>query len=346
MVTILSALHIEKGQFIFEGENSNRQILVDAFDVSANHSRVAFHNLTKEGIGNFTLFKDIYNWINTINDNSITAMARNVVLLSVINELIQKPRIYHFLQIGKWSPFSNCLAEVLRKFNDNNRLYYLTDDKASQELKNVSFISTENGKFLLPESKFSAVFFDEVDKIYLRTLDNVSKDIILSIKDGGKLFFFTFPNFVSQLSFKESKEFNMHKSFSLASVCITSELKNKFHQQTLQGKVAQEKQKIVKSLDELSENINKLEFLPVSEQVIFLDRLINQVYKAEKIISKIYSELNSMYIKSYFNELKESLIDYRLQIEGKFHKSYFEKILEIYRLVLHEIKIKDDFVLG
>ena len=86
--------------------------------------------------------------------------------------------------------------------------------------------------------------------------------------------------------------------------------------------------------------------MPGDEQNNILDNIISSLHKSEKIINEIYPNLNSEYIKPYFNEFKETLIDYRLQHNNEQnHKNQmrFYKIEKTYKILLNEMTAQDDF---
>ena len=342
MVTILSTIKKEKGIFIFEDINKNKQKLLNVIDFSINHSRVAFHCF-RDDKEVLSLMEDVDKWIASIHDGSIVCMMRSIILLSVLDELIQKPQVYNFLHIGEFSSFDECLGTALKKFNDNSHLYCLTDKKPDKEMTNISFISMKLGEFMLPSSKFSAIFIDDM---HSRILTQIPIDVLLSLRDRGKVFFLSVPNSPPQPFPENRKEFKVSENLFLTSFYMTAKIREMLYKQTPEAKLNGKKRQIIKIIKEFSQNVNKLLFLPTNEQNSALDHAISSLHQSEKIINEIYPNLNSAYIKPYFNELKEALIDYRLQHENEqSHKSQmrFYKIEKAYNILLNEMTAQDDF---
>ena len=338
----LSAISQEDDVFIFKDFNGEKQPIINTFDSSLNHSKVPTFEKDENDQEKFSFNEDVLRCLRLISKGTSISMVRNIVFLSVLNDLIQKPRNYQFLQIGDWSIFSDCLAEMLEKFNEKNHFYCLTDRGISTSKSNVSFLTTKPGEFILPSSRFSAVFIDDA---YIENFAMISIDIFMSLKDYGKLFFLTNSNTMPPSLLSKSKKFLFDENSSLISLNVTSEFKKALYQQTPQYKIRQRKQSIIKNMNEVSIIIKSLQSLPKNGSIEILDYAISLLCKCEKIVNKIYIELNSMYIKTYFNELKESLIDYRLQINSNLKQIHYEKVQKCYQILTEEMAAYDDFVL-
>ncbi|MBR1730202.1 MAG: hypothetical protein IJ728_11845 [Selenomonadaceae bacterium] len=337
---MLSSIYQENGVFMFIDYYEKKQALFNATDFSSNHSRVNFHITEKNGKSNFVFFNDISSRLSDIHDGSINAMIRNVILLSLLQDLIEKPRIYEILFFGERSLFSDHLAKILEKFNDQNHMYCLTDNEPPKEFSNVSFMPKNLvfDQVIFPKSKFSAVILDNIN------LQMIPLDIATSLKVGGKLFFISDPNLISETIFYNSKVFAFDEKVFLFELCMTADIKEEFYRQTPQGQIEEIKKFIADQFEELQNVIKKLKLLSFEEQSKILDQSINNLHKSEKLINEIYVELNSVNIKPYFNELKEIFIDCRLQQNRKKRQKYYEKIEIQYQKVLQEMNLFEDFV--
>ncbi|MBR2179429.1 MAG: hypothetical protein IJ862_03415 [Selenomonadaceae bacterium] len=340
---VLISIGQENGRFIFTDCNDKEHVLLDAVDIFNNRSKISVKRPIQLG-NDILLLKDIiFSYLHILNDGTLVSFVRSLALLSILDKLFQKPLNFQFLQIGGWSSFSGCVANVFDLFGNKNHLYCLTNDKISLDISNVSFISDELGTDLLPNSKFSMVFIDVPDAI---SLSSVSAEVFLSLKDGGSLMFMADLHSIPKFLIDKSQISLINDRVAFVSLPIHSELKDVIFKQTDLGKLKLQKQQVVESIKNLSKIINKLEFLSNDKRNFLLDDTISSIVESEKIIVNIYEELNSSYIKPYFNELKEALIDYRLQDNDNMRKIFFEKILDNFRKVLYEMTYKDDFVLN
>ena len=336
----LVGITIENGKFIFANSSNSRQVLFDAFDLSGNHSKIPCKPIGT-GENDFMLFKEVVKCINIIHeDNSLMSITRNIVFLSVLNRIIKKPCRYQFLQIGDCSNFSRCLAKMLKLFNRDNSLFCLTNNIPSEKESNISFISVELGKNMLPTAQFSGVFIDDA---MVESLSSFPPEIFLSLKNDGNLFFLTNAHSIPQPFWDSSKIFVLADNLFLISFSVTSKIKNNLLKDTPQEKINQQKNQIISTMNNLSNIINKLEFLSDGERNYNLDHIISSLSESEKILNTIYIDLNSMYIKPYFNELKEAMIDYRLQNDFDLRQAHYEKVQNRYRMVLNEMTAQDDF---
>ena len=336
----------ENGVFLFIDNNGKKQELVDLMDSSENHSRITFACGGNDGQNHYPMLEDTFKYLNTMRDGSPATMMRLTVLLCILNELIQKPRNYQFLHIGDWSAFNENLSDMLQKFNDNSHLYCLTkdyDEKITQNFSNVTIMPMHMNEFLPPESKFSAIFIDDMR---IRSLSDIPTEIIMSLKDGGKLFFLTNIHSIPNSLIIPFQEFELQNGVSLISLGITSELKNDLYNKTSKAELKRQKQQILDSINEVSYTIRRMRLLPDTKKCNqLLDKTIKSMHQNEKTLNKIYVELNSMYIKPYFNELKEALIDYRLQDNPKIKQSHYERIENRYMAVIQAMTEREDFVL-
>ena len=340
MINLIGII-IENGKFIFVNDSNDRQVLFDAFDFPGNHSKVPCKPIGT-GENEFLLFKEVVKSINNIHeDNSLVSITRNIVFLSVLNKIIKKPCRYQFLQIGDCSNFSRCLAKMLKLFNSDNNLFCLTNNIPSEQEPNVSFISVELGNYMLPSDKFSGIF---VDSAMVKSLSSLPPELFLSLKDDGDLFFLTNANSIPQPFLDNSKIFMYTDNLFLISFSVTAQIKDNILKNNHPSmKLDQQKKQIIGTINNLSSVINKLEFLPNSERNAILDHSISLLSESEKILNTIYIDLNSMYIKPYFNELKEAMIDYRLQNDFNLRQAHYEKMHNRYRAVLNEMTAQDDF---
>ncbi len=331
---------MENGKFIFAEDDGVKHFLTDNLLVTtSDYSAISFRPFQIGG-KNFFLLAEISKAVREINDESPMAMFRIITFLSVINELTQKPKIYKFLQIGTPSKFTSHLAYILKVFDVRSQLYCLTDNKTEEEFQHVSFMSMNINDLNLPNSKFDAVFFDNVN---IGSLENIPREIYLSLKNFGKIFFIAHPNSIPQPFVKVSKEFKVTQNYSLMSFTLRANLKANIFAQSDNENLNRKKNQIVRSIKELSKIIYKLEFMADDERKNTLDGIISSIAQSEKIFNEIYAELNSRYTKTYFNELKEALIDYRLTDDENFKSVFYDKILERYKFVLHEMTARDDF---
>ncbi len=341
MVIFLSSIRQENGIFVFVDYNGLKHLLFNAMDFSLNHSNIRFFNIEEDGKETLSMLKDTALSLRSISDGSVISMVRNIVFLSVLDELIQKPHNYNFLQIGDVSSFTEQLANILKKFNVKNHLYCITENLPSKNILNVSFLTAKLENVILPYSKFSAVFIDDA---YINNFSTIPTDLIMSLKNCGNLFFITNSDLLPKSLLDDSKVFVLHKDLSLVSLSVTEKLKHSLYLQTSYGKLEQQKRKIINIVDELSKNINELKNYQSVNSDEFLDQMISSVYQCELMINKIYIELKSSYIKTYFNELKEILIDYRLNKNESLKENYYERIKQHYQIARNELTTYDDFI--
>lgn len=340
---ILSSISQEDGKFIFTDYHGKEQVLLDAVDMFNNRSKISVKRPIQIENKIFLLKDIISHHLNILNDESLPSFIHSLALLIIVDKFMQKPQNLQLLQIGDWSNFSSHVANLFTLFGNKNHLYCLTNNNYSANIPNVSFIPIKLGDDLLPRSRFSMVFVDIASPI---SLTSIPAEVFLSLKDGGNLLFLTNLSSIPKILIDKAKVSLLTDRLAFISLSIDSELKNDIFKQTSQGKLEAQKQQIVDSIQSLSKIINKLEFLSENKRISTLDDIITSVIKSEKVLAQVYEELNSFYIKPYFNELKEALIDYRLQKDPSLRKVHFEKIGVLFRKVLYEMTARADFALN
>ena len=343
MVIILSSISQKDGKFIFTDYQDNEQILLDAVDMFNNRSKISVKRPIQIGNEIFLLKDVISRHLNVLNDESLSSFLHSLALLIIVDKFMQKPQNLQLLQIGDWSKFSDSVVNLFNLFGNKNHLYCLTNDNYSTNIPNVSFIPVKLGDELLPQSRFSMAFIDFARVV---SLTSVPAEVFLSLKDGGNLLFLTDLFSMPKTLIDKIKVYLLTDRLAFISLSIDSKIKDDIFKQTSQGKLKAQKQEIIDSIQSLSKIIKKLEFLPENKRISALDDVINSIIKSEKVLMQIYEELNSFYIKPYFNELKEALIDYRLQKDSSLRKVHFEKIGDLFRKILYEMTAQADFALN
>ena len=326
----------DEGKFIFNDFKDIEQIALDVLDLYSNHFKISSKRKMQIGNEILTLKDLVKQQLIFLNDGSLLSMIHNLVLLIVYKKLMQKPCNFQFLYVGEWTKLCECLSSILLMCGEKNHLYVLTKNIPSKDISNVTFISLPLDDDLLPPSRFSMIF---IDSLMFADISVIPSNLFFALKDCGDLIFITNPNkFVKSLK-DRSEIFLLDENMALISFNVNSQIKNEIHKQSNQYQVSSQKKKIIDSICNLSRVIHKFKFFSDEERKNILDEIILSVSQSEIIINDIYEELNSKFIKPSFNELKESLIDYRLYDE----ENYYLNVLDKYKIVLNEMIAYDDF---
>lgn len=157
---------------------------------------------------------------------------------------------------------------------------------------------------LLAEKIFDTlIFFDQ---------GSPSVEILLALKDDGKIYFTGPLNDSDEILRSQAKIFSLDGNISLFESEISSQLRTELRRRTPQGQLDEKFSAVTQVADKLPDVIKKFGSLPRKKKFPHLDEYIAEITLAEKILAEIFPLLAIDTIKFNFNLLKESLIDLRL----------------------------------
>lgn len=294
----MSNVNFKNGKyFLLDGEQAT--LLLDVRTPFANRSRVHSHQFTKSGGVEYPLASAVNLAAQKIFKKTPESMAAFLTYLRIISRLLSKPQIHKVLRVGQWSPLDESLAEILPQFNPNNKLYCLSETRPLGKIPFVNFIFAEGGDYLLPENKFDTIIFSTTPP----------PEILLAVKDYGKIYFVAQPWHLEKYFIEQSKLFTLAQEITLFELEITPKFRQEVYKRSPQAQLDEKKAAITQIVEKLPAVMKKSNS---RKKLSYLDEYIAEVIRAEKILAEIYPALHSDTIKFNFNVLKEFLIDLRL----------------------------------
>lgn len=306
----MSNINYSKGKFFLVTDGEQPAPLLDCRDVNLNRSRINSHQFSKDGNGVvFPLEEEVTAATKKIFRNTLLSLAETVIFMRVVNELLRKPQIQNVLLIGQPSPFAEELAEILPKFNPANRLHHPEKIEV----------------YLLAENRFDTVIF-----FAQRT---PPLELVLSVRDWGKIYFLAPPNGAEELLTSRAKIFSLTEQAALFELEISPSFRREFRARTPAGQLAEKKSEITRVLDALPDTIKKYTILTRKKKFSGLDEYIAELSRAERVLAEIFPMLHSDTIKLNFNMLKEFLIDLRLADDDKSKRLAVTRINQQYEIL-------------
>ena len=299
----MSKINYSNGKFFLE-DGGQYSLLVDIRTSSENRSRVHSHQFNEKGGVEFPLTDTVKAATKNIFRQTPESLAEVVTYLRIVARLLKKPQIHSVLRVGNWSPLNESLAEILPQFNPANKFYCLSEMRPLGKIPSVNFIFAEGEEFPLPENKF--------DTIILSGRQIPSLEMLLTLKDYGKIYFTALNSSIEEPLKSLSKIFPLTAELSLLELEISPHFKVEIKRRTPQGIFEEKKAEIIQVVSTLPDVIEKFRTLPRKKRNAVLDKYIAEFSRAEKILAEIFPELHSDTIKFNFNVLKETLIDLRL----------------------------------
>ena len=279
-------------------------LLVDIRTPSENRSRVHSHQFKEKGGVEFPLTEIVKEATKNIFKKTPESLAHVVTYFRIVARLLKKPQIHSMLCIGNWSPLDESLAEILPQFNPVNKFYCLSEMRPLGKFPSVNFIFAEGGEFPLPENKF--------DTIILSERQIPSLEMLLAVKDYGKIYFTALNSSIEESLQSLSKIFPLTAELSLLELEILPHFRQEIKRHTPAGILENKKSEIIQVVSTLPDVIEKFRTLPRKKRTAVLDDYLDEFSRAEKILAEIFPELHSDTIKFNFNVMKETLIDLRL----------------------------------
>ena len=364
----MSKVFVRNNQFIFQNEHGREELLLDSYDRLNNYSRIPLHELLDTGEANYVIYNDILNYINEydniIKKNSNVPDKLSVILTIILitKKLLTKQRNYRVLEVGSNSGvLTYYLANILHKFNDNNKLFcvtFPTQENNSAKLldenmlKNIdsfiTFIHSTTDDFYLQSGYFDIVIING-STLFLDPPEIINQAIRCS-KDLGLLICLTerqyLLNSYFQVATDDSFEYPINSFTSVLVKHIDLNDKKSALRLTEEYKISSYKKEIIDNIlliEKKSSFLNKESFL-LADQDNDIDELIKLVSIIEDDLLQIYKELNGINIKFNVNNLKESLINIRL-CNTPADRSYFINTYnEIYENTMNDIYKSRDFI--
>lgn len=309
----MSNINYSNGKFFLAADGEQPAPLLDCRNVRLNRSRVNSHQFAKDGNGVvFPLEETVTAATKKIFRNTLLSLAESVIFMRVVNELLRKPQIQNVLLIGQPSPFAEELAEILPKFNPANRLH-------RPEKVEV---------YLLAENRFDTVIFFAQRKPPI--------ELLLAVKDWGKIYFLAPPNGAEEILTSRAKIFSLTEQAALFELELSPQLRREFRARTPAGQLAEKKSEITHVLEALPDAMKKYNTLTRKKKISCLDEYIAEVVRAERVLAEIFPMLHSDTIKLNFNMLKEFLIDLRLADDDKSKRLAVARMDQQYEILLHD----------
>lgn len=325
----MAYINFEQGKTFFYDGYNRKILLADLITSKVNRSRVHSHQFKTLESFEYPLFEGVQKSIKKFGSGA-QAVANATIFFRILDKLLRKPKIYNVLYVGEWSALCEVLEEFLPKFNDKNFLYVLNNSRPIQNFQHAKFIFTEGEKYFLPENKFSAVIFSEINL--------PPAEIILSAKNFGHVYFLSDTRNISDEIKNRAEIFEFENNFAIFELQTAPELKNIFFSDTELGRVAQKKFLIEKTIQQVPAIIEKINSFEIGD----IDKFIAELTFAEKNLAEIFPYLNSDTIKLNLNMLKEFFIDFRLREGSDLQKISAEKIIEQYKILIEDMK--EDFL--
>lgn len=288
----MSSVQFKDGKY-FLTDSERTELLLDVRTPLANRSRIHSQRITQRGVVEFPLASIVNASTQKIFKKTAVSMAELVIYLRIVARLLRKPQIHNVLRIGQWSPLAEALAEILPKFNPDNKFYCLSETRPLGKISSVNFMFAEGGEYLLPENRFDTIIFPQ---------SMLPLEVMLATKPHGRVYFVA--QSVEESLRPQTKKFQLTLQSALFELEISPELQQEFKRQTPQGQLEEKKAEIAQIIVKLPSVLK--------ERNSRLDEYITEVTQAEKLLTKIFPALHSDTIKFNFNLLKEYLIDLRL----------------------------------
>lgn len=342
----------------FNDFKGHQQLILD-YSPLKNYSSMPSYYINTKGY-----FSDNFvNWLSTIfirasKLKTVGKITGNnleylVTSLFIIQQLVNKQRNFRVLEIGcDNGVLSVLIAEILKHFNSDNRLICVSEEQVNTEqdqwLKLMStssaidIVSRYIGDFTeLPfrENDFDLVIVNGTMQFV--QAKSVFEQAALVLRNQGILYVIaelqTDLFALSSESLKNSSNYLINETTTVFFKKLSRADRKALITHTSQIKVFKTKRTIIDNLNIIKEPIINLSNLTAIE----LDEIIKIVSRTEDLVLNIFNQLISLKLKYYLNELKETLINYRLNLGIK---SNLEKSCQRqYQLVLHEIKVSEDF---
>ena len=314
----MSKVNYKGGKFFLQEDSGEVEILLDVRSSSANLSRFPTQKLLENRSVEYPLSKAVADSAKKLFKKTSESLAELVIYLRTVARLLRKPQIHNVLQIGELTPLAEALAEILPKFNPANKFYCLSETRPLGKIPSIIFLFAEGGEYPLPENKFDTIIFSE--------RKTPPPEILLAVKDFGKIYFSAQMPELDEFFKAQNKIFVLNKNLALFETEISPPFRKEIFNHTPQGKLHSQKIFIGKVIDKFSyvKNFSQL------------DEYISEIKRAEKILAEIFPTLHSATIKFNLNLFKEFLIDTRLAPD-----SDAKKIAAVRATNQHKILIRD-----
>lgn len=297
----MSNINFRDGKYFLQ-EGTQAALLLDVRTPFVNRSRVHSHQFTQQGGVEYPLTVEVDAATKKIFKGTPISLAELITYLRIVARLMNKPQVHNILRIGQWSPLDESLAKILPQFNPENKLYCLSETRPLGKIPSVNFIFAEGGAYLLPENKFDTIIFGTIPP----------PEILLAVKDKGKIYFAAPPGNVETLLMTQSQLFPMTQDVALFELEVSPQFRQEIYKRTPQGQLDEKKSAITQVVEKLPTVMKKFNTLSSKRKITYLDEYLAEFTRAEKTLVEIFPALSSEAVKFNFNVLKEFLIDLRL----------------------------------
>lgn len=344
---------------VFFNDFNGQQHLVLNYAPLINHSSMPSYVMNQEGY----LANNFFDWLSAIftrvnqwkSEGKLVGdeVTYLVTSLLIVQQLVKKQRNFRILEIGcDKGAFSVLIAEILKHFNLNNRLVCVSEEQVNTEqdiwLQLMSTSSAANivsryiGDFT--ELPFKENYFDLViinGTTQFLQAERVFQQAALVLRNQGILYGINEQRPDMDVAWSkmlgDSARYLVDEETAVYAKQLSAKNKQMLIAQTPQNQFSKIKSIISNNLAIIEDHIFNLNHLTAVE----LDNTIKVVSQTEDQTLKIFNQLISLNLKFYLNELKESLINYRLELG---EKTVLEKnCQQRYQQLMQEIKNSEDF---
>jgi ubiquinone/menaquinone biosynthesis C-methylase UbiE len=342
----------------FNDFNQQQQLVLD-YSPLLNHSSMPSYLVNQKGYqtNNFldwlsVIFTKVSQWkVNgAIASNGLVYL---ITSLLTVQQLVRKQRDFHVLEIGcDSSALSVLIAEILKHFNSNNRLICVSEEQVNTEqdiwlqLMSTSSAADIVSRYIgdFTDLPFRENYFDIViinGNTQFAQVEKVFQQAALVLRNQGILYGISEQRPDVEAAWSKMLGASDCYPVDEGTVVYAKQLSAKNKQmliaQTPQNQFSKIKSIISNNLAIIEDHIFNLNHLTAVE----LDNTIKVVSQTEDQTLKIFNQLISLNLKFYLNELKESLINYRLELG---EKTFLEKTCQQrYQQLMQEIKNSEDF---
>jgi ubiquinone/menaquinone biosynthesis C-methylase UbiE len=344
---------------VFFNDFNQQQRLVLDYSPLINHSSMPSYLVNQKGYrtNNFLdWLSAIFTRVSQWKDNGAIASNGLVYLITsllTVQQLVRKQRDFHVLEIGcDPGALSVLIAEILKHFNSNNRLICVSEEQVNTEqdiwlqLMSTSSAADIVSRYIgdFTDLPFRENYFDIViinGNTQFAQVEKVFQQAALVLRNQGTLYGISEQR--PDVDVAWSKMLGAADCYPVdeETVVYAKQLSAKNRQvlmaQTTQNKFSKIKETVNDNLTIIKNSVFNLNNLTKNE----LDKTIGVVSQTEDQILKIFNQLISLNLKFYLNELKEALINYRLELG---EKTVLEKVCrQRYQQLVWEIENSEDF---
>lgn len=360
-------INFENGWFCLTDGYNNKTPILKRYDPLNNYSSLPVYET--DGGKKYPMFDvltSIFGDFDRVNEGVAQGLDKTEVQLCVLlitKALLKKHRDFKVLEIGcDNGALSFSLARLLKAFNPKNQLICVTDamsmnrndrwhDKiflsGAEEI--VSLVTTPYESTLFPRDYFDIVIlngsaaFEDPGKVIYNAVNFIKNNgLLIALPASQYLLSSCF-----QVIAENCDEFYLNSVSSVLVKTINKKDKYLAYKRTEDYKVSLLKQDIVStfvSLKKFIENLGETAYLDGNHDLA-IDEQIRMVMRAENDVLTIFSHLDSLDIKFNINELKESLISYRLCHDESERKHFAAVCSQKYQAVICEMRKYADFLI-